>query len=199
MAALPWPSSWGEHRIDVPALRRDGEPLEDLFLLELPDLNHWGQDYRFPEPLTFRTRASRQAERILVEVGMEGVAVVPCSRCLTPASVSLEGQGEFAFRLGPEEAPEEDEVDPVLPREDVEELDAWADRVELAPLFWEVLVTALPPKALCKEDCRGLCPHCGADRNVRPCGCEDEALDPRLEALRGALGENEEFQRREGK
>ena len=200
MIGLPWPSSWEALRIDVPALKADGEPLEDAFSLPVPLLSHWGLDYRFPHPVAFRVRASRQGERILVEVGMKGVLVVPCSRCLAPASASMEGEGEFAFRLGPEGRQEsEDEDGEDAPQEDVQELDAWADRVELAPLFWEVLVTALPSGVLCKEDCRGLCPHCGADRNVQSCQCEEGSVDPRLEALRRALDADEEFQRREGK
>jgi ribosomal protein L32 len=131
LIGLPWPSSWEALRIDVPALKADGEPLEDAFSLPVPLLSHWGLDYRFPQPVAFRVRASRQGERILVEVGMKGVLVVPCSRCLAPASASMEGEGEFAFRLGPEGRQEsEDEDGGDTPQEDVQELDAWADRVE---------------------------------------------------------------------
>lgn len=40
---------------------------------------------------------------------------------------------------------------------------------------------------LCKEDCKGLCPHCGADRNVTECDCESRQIDPRFAALRALL------------
>ena len=40
---------------------------------------------------------------------------------------------------------------------------------------------------LCREDCKGLCPHCGKDLNEGPCGCEPRQIDPRLEALKKLL------------
>jgi uncharacterized protein len=42
---------------------------------------------------------------------------------------------------------------------------------------------ALPMKPLCRDDCRGLCPACGGNRNVVPCSCAERAPDPRLAAL----------------
>ena len=45
------------------------------------------------------------------------------------------------------------------------------------------LILSLPSKVLCREDCRGLCPHCGKDQNEGLCGCKPQAADPRLEAL----------------
>ena len=58
------------------------------------------------------------------------------------------------------------------------------DEVNLAPLVRETLLLALPTKPLCREDCRGLCPRCGANRNGAECGCREEWRDPRLEVLR---------------
>ena len=43
---------------------------------------------------------------------------------------------------------------------------------------------ALPMKPLCREDCRGLCRVCGANRNTAPCTCDPRPPDPRLAALR---------------
>ena len=45
------------------------------------------------------------------------------------------------------------------------------------------LILSLPSKVLCREDCRGLCPHCGKDLNEGLCGCKPKTVDPRLEAL----------------
>jgi uncharacterized protein len=44
---------------------------------------------------------------------------------------------------------------------------------------------AIPMKPLCREDCRGLCPECGADWNAGDCACEKTKVDPRLEVLKG--------------
>ena len=49
----------------------------------------------------------------------------------------------------------------------------------------EQVLLALPGRTLCREDCQGLCPHCGANRNSTPCQCEESHTDPRWNALAG--------------
>jgi uncharacterized protein len=61
------------------------------------------------------------------------------------------------------------------------------DQLDLQPLARDAVLLNLPQVPLCREDCAGLCPVCGADRNDEPCGCDVEAGDPRwatLDALR---------------
>jgi uncharacterized protein len=58
------------------------------------------------------------------------------------------------------------------------------ERVDLEPLLREQFVLAVPYAPLCREDCKGLCPQCGVDRNAEACGCE-KPIDPRLLALKG--------------
>ena len=48
----------------------------------------------------------------------------------------------------------------------------------------EQFYLALPMKPLCREDCRGLCPVCGINRNRETCSCQATWVDPRLEALK---------------
>jgi uncharacterized protein len=48
----------------------------------------------------------------------------------------------------------------------------------------QVLLT-LPGRTLCQEDCKGLCPHCGINRNLATCECVEKPVDPRLAALAG--------------
>lgn len=65
------------------------------------------------------------------------------------------------------------------------EVDSWSRTLNLSDQVWESLLTMLPYRMLCKEDCAGLCPLCGADLNEGPCGCVSQDGDPRLEILRG--------------
>jgi uncharacterized protein len=60
------------------------------------------------------------------------------------------------------------------------------DRLDLGEVVREQVLLGLPLKPLCREDCHGLCPRCGKNRNAGACGCkpEEEAGDPRLEPLR---------------
>jgi uncharacterized protein len=59
------------------------------------------------------------------------------------------------------------------------------DQIDLAPVAREYVLLDLPDAPLCRDDCAGICPECGADRNVAPCGCDTTALDPRWSALEG--------------
>ena len=56
------------------------------------------------------------------------------------------------------------------------------DQLELDELMTDVFLLSLDTKNLCKEDCQGLCPGCGADLNTEPCRCKKE-VDPRLAGL----------------
>ena len=60
-------------------------------------------------------------------------------------------------------------------------------RLDLDELLTEDILLDMPGKFLCKEDCKGLCPHCGVNRNREECSCEREETDPRLEALKALL------------
>jgi uncharacterized protein len=57
------------------------------------------------------------------------------------------------------------------------------DQLDLAPLVRESLLLEAPANPLCRDDCAGLCPVCGTDRNERPCGCETVVRDERWAAL----------------
>jgi len=56
--------------------------------------------------------------------------------------------------------------------------------VELDETVISDILLNLPSKNLCKEDCKGLCPHCGKNLNGGACGCEIKTVDPRMEILK---------------
>jgi uncharacterized protein len=61
------------------------------------------------------------------------------------------------------------------------------DQIDLNELLREQFYLALPMKPLCSEECKGLCPQCGINRNTATCACATEWEDPRLAALRGIV------------
>ena len=97
-----------------------------------------------------------------------------CRRCLGTA----EGILEVAFR-------ELFETKPV----DGETYQLGQDTVDLAPLVRELVMLDLSLAPLCRADCRGLCPTCGADLNEAPCECRTDDRDPRWAALDLLLAE----------
>lgn len=95
-----------------------------------------------------------------------------CRRCLEPAEGELavevrelcveHGDEETTYALGHEE-------------------------LDLEPIVHDACILELPLAPLCSEECLGLCPECGANRNVEPCACA-AASDPRWSALRLLAG-----------
>ncbi len=103
----------------------------------------------------------------------------PCDRCLEPVKADFETAVCWTFEPGSVEKTLEDEL-----AEDEEDEDEFVfafegHHIDLAPHVWEEIALAMPGKLLCRQDCAGLCPHCGADLNAGACGCrvEDETLE----------------------
>ena len=104
----------------------------------------------------------------------EGAAVTECRRCLASVQVPVSDDVQLIFaQSGVDEAEESDVV--VIP--------AGERELDLRPAMREEWLLAVPAFALCREDCRGFCPNCGADRNTGDCTCPPPS-DPRWDALR---------------
>ncbi len=101
-----------------------------------------------------------------------------CSRCAEEAKLSID-RG-ISMVLKPHAATEKEEIEDLqLGYYDGKEID-------LAPIVEEQLILALPYAVLCRNDCKGLCPQCGANRNAHPCGCQPERDgDPRFQLFKG--------------
>lgn len=69
--------------------------------------------------------------------------------------------------------------------EDDEDIHLVADeKVDLKPYLREAFAVQLPIAAICQDECKGLCPVCGSNRNIEACGCVQERIDPRLAGLK---------------
>ena len=105
---------------------------------------------------------------------LEGVYERPCDRCLAPAGVPWESKVVWLFEQEPGggfslKTPDfdDDEMDAVLAQRPPTRVGT----LDLGPCVWEEAVLNTPLKFVCKPDCRGLCPRCGANLNNRPCSC----------------------------
>jgi len=106
---------------------------------------------------------------------IEGDVVLECSRCLAEAHAHVQDEAHLIFA----ERGDEETDDP-----DVYRLDPRAVELDLRPAIREEWLLAAPSYALCREDCKGLCPRCGADLNARPHACAHNEADPRWDTLR---------------
>jgi len=149
------------------------------------------------EPLRFELRAYRMAEDLLLEGEVRGRLELECSRCLARYPETI--QESFRLLLEPAGArvPTEPDAAHALAENGMclgDELETgWyqGTLIDLSAFFRELVILAMPAKPLCREECLGLCPQCGADRNKQSCTCSKvDSTSPFavLAKLRGGSG-----------
>jgi uncharacterized protein len=103
-----------------------------------------------------------------------------CSRCLERFECTI--SSDFYLNLVPDGA-EFGVGESEVSEESASLFFASEGRADLAQIAAEQVNLGLPLKPVCREDCKGLCPTCGVNRNRIECGCRDEDVDPRLAPL----------------
>ncbi len=128
-----------------------------------------------PRPIRGAARLTRTTSGILVSARLTLETDLACARCLTRFRRPL----EIAF--DEEFVPEHDPatgLPPAVDDPDTFRIDA-RQHLDLSEAIRQYEQAALPISPLCREECAGLCPRCGADRNESPCGCSGDDEDPR--------------------
>jgi uncharacterized protein len=125
--------------------------------------------------LTFDLRMESVSEGVLVSGTVSGPIEGECGRCLRPISdsVVVTIQELYAYAHSTtDETTDEDEVGRLQ-----------GDLVDLEPALRDAVVLALPTNPLCRDDCPGLCPECGALWDELPADHSHQQGDPRWAAL----------------
>ncbi len=98
-----------------------------------------------------------------------------CARCLVDTVVNVEADIDAELvREGTSESNEDE--DSIVEYSE--------DEIFIEELLSSIVVASSPMRVICSEDCRGLCPECGADLNKESCNCEIDNVDPRLAKLK---------------
>jgi uncharacterized protein len=148
------------------------------------------EDYRVAAPVELSMdveKAGGEAFRVSGRVTTRLELV--CSRCVEPFDVPVDTTFELRYVPQAENAGEgereiaEDDLTTAYYREGI---------LDVSDLLREQFQLALPMKPLCTEDCRGLCPECGATLNKTTCSCAPKWEDPRLAPLRALLNREKE-------
>ena len=161
-----------------PLAQQPGAVLPFAFQADLSD-TEWNGGRPFVQPVHVEGQVLNRAGALELKARLDTVLSLACDRCAKPfeREKTVEYETLLAFELA------NGESDDIVPLNGDGEL-------ELDELMREVFLLEMDTKNLCSEDCRGLCPGCGADLNVESCRCKKE-IDPRWAKLARLLEQKE--------
>lgn len=151
-----------------------------LQLLDLPE----------PEAMNLELHLQRTgipgAYEYRLRGGVTGAMKLTCVRCLADFSFPVDARFDLRY-LPASILPPDDEQEHEHELVDGEvDIEYYRRPVfDLLAFVREQVYLALPMDPVCREACAGLCPRCGADRNLGEHVCTESAFDPRWQALRG--------------
>ncbi|HUO25100.1 MAG TPA: DUF177 domain-containing protein [Candidatus Aquilonibacter sp.] len=156
----------------------------------LPNVIDLGADVRQLTPIASRGRAELVEEhhgkhKVIKDIRLRGrlaaTLELTCARCLEPVRQDISREFELLYRPRGSDAG----------RDELSVTDAEAEigyyqgeGLQLEDVLREQVLLAVPLKVICREDCRGLCPHCGKNLNQEQCSCAGPTEDPRWAALK---------------
>jgi uncharacterized protein len=118
-----------------------------------------------------RGRLDKSGDSYLLRATIAGPLSTNCSRCLEPAAIRLDVPLTISYVEEDERSASADDEDAAS--DDVDVLPFSGGVIDLAPAIRDEIFLSLPIGPLCKEDCAGICPLCGGNRNTSPCDCVD--------------------------
>lgn len=186
--------------VKIEEIREGGLELTQPVKLELLSeaLHGSGPDtgFRPVAPAPGSVRLTKVGPDVLIKGAYQLTVQTDCKRCAEDTELNLPVQ--FTVNLVPAKkvyvAEEDDSADLKddlgskeagtfgLDAADQETFDGRT--IDLDPILREQVLLALPMDAVCREDCKGLCPQCGQNLNEKKCGCDPKVIDPRLAALK---------------
>ena len=132
------------------------------------------------EPLEVNATAELLEGQIRVTGDLHTKIEMVCARCLEPVIEEVHRDFDLFYQPLLKGTPNDVER---LKDDDTEIGFFQGEGLFLADVLKEQVLLSLPMKVICQSDCRGLCPHCGANLNQEQCRCERHTSDPRLAPL----------------
>jgi len=132
-------------------------------------------------PIAVNGKVRLAGNEVFVNGHVETRAQVECDRCLKPIELPVNADFALEYITGSE-----------YESTDVAELSEGemsvavfdGEAIDVDEIVKEQILLAVPTRMLCREDCKGICPECGIDRNTGECTCTKEEIDPRWAALK---------------
>lgn len=118
-----------------------------------------------PKGLLVKGQLTRAGDDFLLRADLRGQLETSCARCLEPAVIEVSVPITINFVSSDADNTEDDDPDVIS---------FVGPEIDISDEVRDEIILALPVQALCRADCRGLCPVCGANRNEVSCACEVE-------------------------
>ena len=166
-------------RIELDRLEEEGGRLWQVY--QIDDLLLDGEEVRLVEPAEVRGRVRRKGKEVELRGKLDAKLEAPCDRCLQPVEIPISAEFTERFVRAVSWAAEEQYE---LHEDDLNLAVFDGEGIELDDLVREEILLAVPAAVLCREDCKGLCPICGVDRNLNDCHCESNEVDSRWQKLK---------------
>jgi uncharacterized protein len=145
------------------------------------ELNPVDERVKLTAPATVNGKIRLAGNEVFVNGHVDTRAQVECDRCLKPIELPVNADFELEYITGSEY-----ETSAVAELTEAEMSVAVFDgeALDVDEIVKEQILLAVPTRMLCREDCKGICPQCGVDKNTGECNCETKEIDPRWAALK---------------
>ena len=169
-------------RIELDKLEKSGNSFAHVY--EPDEIVLDEEHTRLIRPPKVMGRVSQTDREVRLRGKITARAEVDCDRCLK--SVEAPVETEFDVTYVPSKDYRSNEA-AELQEEDLSLSVFDGETIDIDELVREQILLALPSRALCGEECLGICPVCGSDRNINPCDCQTKEIDPRWAALKEVM------------
>ena len=159
----------------------DNSQLSFEFQIEPDEIDLEGEAVNLKTPVNVEGELKKGIVQTEVDGRISAGVSFDCTRCLTEIEQTLEFPFEAAF-VDPEYFADAKEAE--LNEADLDVSAAEDGKLDLTELVREQILLNLPEQVFCREDCKGLCEKCGANRNLIDCNCKEKEIDPRWAALK---------------
>jgi len=146
------------------------------------DLNPVDERLSLTAPTTVTGKVRRPRNEVFVNGQIDTRVQVECDRCLQPVELPVNADFELEY-ISDSDYKSGGPVELTEAEMSVSVFDGEA--IDVDEIVKEQILLAVPTRMLCREDCKGICPECGIDRNTGECSCTTNDIDPRWAALKG--------------
>lgn len=165
-------------RIELEKL--DGRRGDFAHVYQPDELNPVDERVDLAGPASVTGQVRLEGHEVLVEGHIETQVQLECDRCLKPIEFPVNADFALEYITGADYASSSNAA---LSEEEMTVSVFDGEAIDVDEIVKEQVLLAVPARTLCREDCQGICPECGIDRNTGGCSCTPKEIDPRWAAL----------------